>query len=329
MCPDQNSGQRGGQEQRRVYQSELWVQNYFFVDLPATDPNYIARGSRHDAAHCCSGKLHVRLRTVDPLFIGSGFQELEGGSFVRQPLIEGDSAVIPASGLKGAVRQICRAVSASCVPNETYSVPVFREGKRKWDEHHITLPEHSRSACRGDLACIVCDMFGRMGWSGKVFFGDLTAEHPGTARYKAAQQYSPHPEDPAYRGENGAHRYKFYRTVIPVISGRQQFELLRAVQPGTVFTGEITYRGLDARELALLMYGLGQSRTISLKLGGYRNEGFGTVNLELSGEELDPEALAAEHRKNAGAAAEAGIAQLEAGMTYKTVLEDRKERGRA
>ena len=55
-----------------------WIQNYFFVDMPATDSRYIYREKRQDAAHRLSGMLKVRLVTVDPLFIGSGFQELEG-----------------------------------------------------------------------------------------------------------------------------------------------------------------------------------------------------------------------------------------------------------
>ena len=66
------------------YQNSNWIQNYFFVDMPATDSRYMRRDKRRDAAHQYSGMLKVRLVTVDPLFIGSGFQELENGQFVRR-----------------------------------------------------------------------------------------------------------------------------------------------------------------------------------------------------------------------------------------------------
>lgn len=290
------------------YHNSNWVQNYFFVDMPSTDASYVSRANRRDKTHNLSGMLKVRLVTADPLFIGSGFKELEDGQFVKQMLAENGKPIIPGSGLKGAVRQICRAVSHSCVPMEAT---------------RINLPSGTKLQCKPekkaefDKSCIVCDMFGKMGWSSKVFFSDLTAESAETKRFNAAQQFLPHPDAEKYMDEKDYHAFKFYKTKISAVT-KPQTDLLRAVPPKTVFTGEITYQHLDETELGLLLFGLGQSRTISLKLGGYRNEGFGTVNLTLTFDEIaDPLALAKGYIASLDEWLKYSIKQLESDMPYK------------
>lgn len=296
------------------YQNNNWIQNYFFVDFTVTDHHYVSRDRRRDASHKFSGILKVRLVTVDPLFIGSGFQELEDGQFVKQTLTEHGRSVIPGSSLKGAVRQICRAVSQSCVPQETW------KSRRPCKP---IIPNDTKFQCRSsdnpkqDSACIVCDMFGKMGWCSKVFFSDLVAENGKTECLEAAQQFAPHPDTEKYLNENGCHKYKFYKTAISEVTMPKK-DKLRAVLPKTVFTGEITYRNLDKKELGLLLFGLGQSRTISLKLGGYRNEGFGTVNITLDSDQIsDMPALVNEYTASIDNKLRSIISQLEGGMAYK------------
>lgn len=291
-----------------------WIQNYDFIELPSTNSEYINRTQRRDSKHNLSGILKVRLITADPLFIGSGFQELEGNEFVNQTLNENGRPVIPGSGLKGAVRQICRAVSESCVPKEFYKL-----GREKVN---IKLPKGSNMQCasKQDSACIMCDMFGKMGWSSKVFFGDLIADSGKTERYQAAQLFAPHPNAEKYLDNDGCHRFKFYYTDIRSDDKNYpQHDLLRAVPPKTVFTSEITYRNLDERELELLMFGLGQSGTFSLKLGGYRNEGFGTVNLTITSDTVsDTRALANSYIDSVDDTIYKNIVKLEHIMAYKT-----------
>lgn len=292
------------------YRNDNWIQNYFFVDFPATDQRYVYRGKRRDVAHQLSGMLKVKLATVDPLFIGSGFQELEGGEFVKQTLTEHGRPIIPGSSFKGAVRHICRAVSKSCVPCK-----IDKEGK----PIDIVIPEDTNVQCmpKADNACIVCDMFGKMGWGSKVFFSDLLAECETTARFQAAQQFAPHPDAKKYY-EKGCHKLKFYKTKIDEVTIPKK-DILRAVVPKTVFTGEISYRNLDEKELGLLLFGLGQSGTISLKLGGYRNEGFGTVNISLDSEQIsDVPALVKKYTASVDDELNNRISQLEVGMPYKT-----------
>lgn len=290
------------------YKNSNWIQNYFFVDFPVTDSQYVYRNTRRDAAHRFSGILTAQLVTVDPLFIGSGFQELENGQFVKQTLTEHGSPIIPGSSLKGAVRQICRAVSQSCVPQESCKINLPKDTMRQ------CKPERKSEL---DHACIICDMFGKMGWCSKVFFSDLIAENGRTERFRAAQQFAPHPDAEKYLDEDGYHAYKFYKTAISAVT-KPQNELLRAVPPKTVFTGEITYRNLDKQELGLLLFGLGQSGTISLKLGGYRNEGFGTVNITLVSDQIsDPLAMTKEYIDCVDDALVFGIGPLENGMPYK------------
>lgn len=116
--------------------------------------------------------------------------------------------------------------------------------------------------------------------------------------------------------ENGCHKYKFYKTKIDEVT-KPQTEQLRAVSPNVVFTGEITYQNLDEKELGLL-FGLGGSRTILLKIGGYRNEGFGTVNITLDSVQIsDISALIKEYIGSLYDDLLKKIKQLEAGMSYK------------
>lgn len=299
------------------YRNINWIQNYFFVDFPVTDSRYVSRDKRRDAEHRLSGILKVQLVTVDPLFIGSGFQELEDGQFVKQTLTENDKPIVPGSSLKGAVRQICRAVSQSCVPQESWK---SQEMKRLCKTR---IPDDTKFQCRlgdnpkQDSACIVCDMFGKMGWGSKVFFSDLIAESERTDLFHAAHQFAPHPDAEKYLDTAGYHAYKFYRTVIDEVT-KPQKDILRAVPPKTVFTGEITYRNLDKKELGLLLFGLGQSGKMSLKLGGYRNEGFGTVNITLTSDQIsDPLAMTDEYIASVDDMLKYGIEQLEVGMPYK------------
>ena len=283
-----------------------WVENYFFIEMPRTFTDYVTSQTRRSSSYRYSGKLQVRLITADPLFIGSGFQELENGKFVKQTMIENGRLLIPGSSLKGAVRQICRVISHSCVPKE----------------NRINLPPGTKKQCRDQEACIVCDMFGKMGWCSKVFFSDLTSESDHTEIIFAARQFSPHPDAKKYKDDEGYHSYKLYKTKIDTKSNPQD-EKLRAVPPGTVFFGEISYRNLDERELELLLFALGQTKTISLKIGGYRNEGFGTVNLELTSEDIpDIEATAKKYAERIERVDEdtfltENITYLEQGMPYK------------
>lgn len=83
-----------------------------------------------------------------------------------------------------------------------------------------------------------------------------------------------YPDAKKYLDEHSCRRYKFYKTNISEVTEFKK-DQLRAVPPKTVFTGEITYRDPNKEELGLLLFGLGQSQKISLKSGGYRNEGFG------------------------------------------------------
>jgi CRISPR/Cas system CSM-associated protein Csm3 (group 7 of RAMP superfamily) len=156
-----------------------------------------------------------------------------------------------------------------------------------------------------------------MGWSSKIFFGDLIAESEGTACVRAAHQFTPHPDAEKYLDTAGYHAYKFYKTKIDEVTIPKN-DILRAVPPKTVFTGEITYRNLDKKELGLLLFGLGQSKSISLKLGGYRNEGFGTVNITLASDQIsDPLSLTKEYIDSVDKTLVFGIEQLEDDMPYK------------
>ena len=279
-----------------------------FVPCLPTDAQYMLRKNRRGAAHRLSCRLSVTLVTVSPLFIGSGTQVTEqtedGPHIVRQTLTENGRAVIPGSGLRGAVRQICRAVSHSCMPPE--------RGLR------LQLPPGTLRACipqkepPADTGCIVCDLFGKPGWASKVSFGDLvSAADPPTVRIRMPRQRAALQEN---AGQSGFYAYKFYRTDT-ASAENPDGERIRAAGCGVTFTGEIICRNLSEEELDLLLFALGQSHAIALKLGAFRNAGLGTVRLSLTSDEIsDIAARAGQYEANPDAGIRRNIAVLKAHM---------------
>ena len=123
-------------------------------------------------------------------------------------------------------------------------------------------------------------MFGSMRLGSKVTVTDFTADTCETAACLVPQQNNPHMEKDHYK-QNGYHfGYKFYRTECEPRDSLTKDNRIYAVPAGPVFTGSIRFKGLRKKQLKLLLCSLGiGGHAFSHKLGGYRADGFGTVNL--------------------------------------------------
>lgn len=258
--------------------------NYDFVPFPETvNCSYLKDISKRSGEY--SGVISLKIKAVDHLYIGTGNVDFDSRTGLSaKTMIEDGHAVIPGSSVKGAIRHVARAISDGCIEAS--------EGIR------LSLASKQRGKCymppklEPDLKiCIVCDMFGMMGLGSKISVSDFTAENCTTVQRKVPTQYSPQPDKPCYKEDERHIGYKFYYTECDSREMLPHYDTIYAVKAGTVFTGEIRFIGLDETELYLLLFSIGlggiqyqdgdgnlQTVKFSHKLGGYRADGYGTVN---------------------------------------------------
>ncbi len=265
--------------------------NYGFVEF--LKPQFFIDGKtrRRKPAVPYYGYLDLEIVTVDPLFIGSGMSQLEKDDIYAETMHENGRLLIPGSSLKGAVRQLCRAMSRSCIPD---AKEVRKVGK--FEEKRVTkIPSDFVLDCKASdqKLCIVCDMFGRLSAASKVRFTDFYAEGDGMVPLYVPQQFSPDKSKSSYL-YNDVHRgYKFYNTHCQKRSAAKSIAI-KAAGKGTSFFGRVYFKDLHERELQLLLFGLTQSRLFDLKLGGYKADGLGTVKLYCSQFVLNGESVGAD-----------------------------------
>lgn len=293
--------------------------NYSFVRFPEK-PNvrYISSlkermGAQDDSY---TGYLDLEITTVDYLHIGSGFSHLDHKKLISEVARENQSLIIPGSSLKGAVRQICRAISDGCIPKE----------------REIKLQSRQRAQC--DLqketfhCCIVCDMFGGMSLGSKIRFTDLTAQKNNVECIPVCVQFSPNAKASSYQYNCADNRkyhigYKFYYTYCDKAGGAT--EEIEVVSKNVPFMGRVYFKQFRLEELCLFMHALGFYQNFSLKLGGYKNAGLGTVRTKcckfvVNGKVENPEKAydyAKQYYDNCTDEAYAHIRDLETIMEYK------------
>lgn len=259
--------------------------NFDFVDFPKQVNTHYIKELKQRLGEF-SGIIRLQIKTVDLLYLGNGFVEYEDKKGISsRSMTENKKAVIPGSAVKGAIRHVARAISDGCIPNEK----------------DLNLPRELKLKCKPTASkeeplhiCIICDMFGAMGLGSKISISDFTSECCETKQCNVPAQFSPNINSDFYK-ENGCHiGYKFYYTNCESRSMLRQSTTIYAIPKGTVFTGDIHFHGLDKTELQLLMHSLGiGGEYFSHKLGGYRADGFGTVNFTcigfiLNGKECTP-----------------------------------------
>lgn len=230
--------------------------NYDFI--PFIKPEVFKPASKEQF----SGYIEVELIAVDKLFIGSGMSHFDGTTISDTTLQEDGKLIIPGSSLKGAIRHISRAVSPSCIP----------------DVKKYEVEDGYFKQCKKDDCCIVCDMFGMMSKASKIRFTDLVSENGKTVKVKVSQQHGPNKNTKKYKDGQKYIGYKFYYTDCEK-RNIQKIDNIEAVPEKTSFIGKIFFKELYEKELQLLMFSLTFSGLISIKLGKYKADGFGTCNI--------------------------------------------------
>ncbi len=221
-----------------------------------------------------SGSITLEMTAVDNIYLGSGFIDYNGGlGLIGTTVEELNKAIIPGSSVKGAVRHVARAISDGCI---LQSEKQHLELTKKQTFSCVPMPKNDKSF----HVCIVCDMFGTMGLKSKLSFSDFVADKYEVIRCQVPLQFSPNVQAPFYLEDRLHKGYKFYYTKCEN-QVSDKLETITAVKKGAVFTSKITFDGLDENELTLFLHSLGISgEYFSHKIGGYKADGFGTVNFK-------------------------------------------------
>ncbi len=235
------------------------------------------------------GSIDLEIICCTDIYIGSGFSYMPENSseFVYRTVMFDGKPIIPGSSLKGVVRNMASAASNGCIP----SVKA---------EQLPSGIKPIRCSIK-DGFCIVCDMFGTMGKGSKVIFSDMHSDNAVLQIRKMNVQFTP---KNAYTDENGVSLgYKFYCT------GENSYEMpnkvnVQVVKKGAVFKGRVHFKKLTEEQLSLLMFSLGldeaEGQDIHLKIGGFKNEGIGEVQVRAfafscEGMKRTPSELAAQY----------------------------------
>ena len=247
---------------------------YTFISFPDQIVRDEVPGHHVIKPDLLAGTLAFSLRTLTPLFVSSGQVALSedlrlppGNVAQAHYRINGRPA-IPASSLKGAVRSVVEAVSASCLG-------VTRV--RPYD-----LPKTFKKPCSRHAACPACILFGMGGneaYLGQVRFEDALLTDGQMILYRLPALYRPRPNAPIYRDERRQYKgRKFYRHGRPRAADKGgQSEVIRN---GSTLTGQITFTNLSDDQLGLLVYAMGLGGQFRLKLGGGKPACLGSLHLQ-------------------------------------------------
>ncbi|MBP5604480.1 MAG: hypothetical protein J6X60_02910 [Ruminiclostridium sp.] len=258
--------------------------NFDFVSFPKeVNTQYITDINNRKGEF--SGTIQLEMTAVDNIYCGSGnvgFDKNDG--LTTSTLIEGEKCIIPGSSIKGAVRQVARAISDGCIKGTEKGLYIKKEQRY---ECNLKDPKKNRYV---DNICIICDMFGMMSLSSKIAVSDFVSEKYELVKCDMPDLFTPNINSSYYKEDNVHLGYKFYYTRCDDRSSLPHNNVVYAVKKGTVFEGEVRFKYLDKKELNLLMYSLGIIKDdFSHKIGGYRADGFGTVNFFCKGFVLNSE----------------------------------------
>jgi hypothetical protein len=215
-----------------------------------------------------NGVMMGVITALSPVHVGSGQIELTGRrepSLVKAHLRSGGRPVIPGSSLKGSIRSIVEAISASCIR--------ITRARRNQQPREVV-------ACR-DLneLCVACRMFGALGYQGQVRFSDAVQREERTEIIKVPPFYAPRSRERLYYEGGRIKGRKFYEHG-ELATGNVPIEVCPA---GSRFYFTVRFDNLAKAELGLLLIALGQGvPKLHPKLGGGKPACCGSIEITVS-----------------------------------------------
>ena len=273
------------------------------------------------------GKLRVTIECVTPVHFGSGqltFDE-KTRRFSYALLKENGRIALPGSSIKGMLRSVFEAVTASCVLNAPRALPQ-QVGKLSACRKSSDL----RPAC-SDL-CPACSVFGCLSYKGKLTFSAFYTEaepislniptleqpfrtypRPGrgerdlrtgnerlyyggfrdirgldVARMSKSEFLKRKDKEPKSGGNYYGRKFYKHSGNWKTLTARTNKDSYECLPIGTSLDGNIVYQGLSEDELGALFFtlGLGWPQPIFHKLGYAKPAYLGSVKLNVAQEAL-------------------------------------------
>jgi len=228
------------------------------------------RPAGHDdfEAGLVSGTITGVITALTPVHVASGQIELTGKR--EPPLVKahvrvGGRPVIPGSSLKGSIRSIVEAISASCI----------RITRARRDQQ----PREAVACQKLDQLCVACRMFGALGYQGQVRFLDAVLRGNRTEIIQVPSFYAPRPRERLYYEGGQIKGRKFYEHG-KLARGNVPIEVCPV---GSRFDFSVQFDNLAPAELGLLLIALGQGDSrLRLKLGGGKPACCGSIEIALT-----------------------------------------------
>ncbi len=244
---------------------------YEFVGFPSKRPDRKSGvGQDRIGRNLLSGRLELTMQTLTPVHVGSGYTDfvkagaqeylaaLQASKRVRDNETLRRRYLIPGSSIKGAVRSIVEAITASCV----------RIVQNKYRRY---LPSGYVGCSQEDELCLACRLFGAQDYQGHVSFEDAVAPPGSLVSVETPLLWAP------ARSKQGR---KFYPHAKPA----QGADPRTCIKTGTQLPLRIHFINLSEAELGVLLTALGLHPKYSfpIKLGGGKPVGLGSVKLTLN-----------------------------------------------
>jgi CRISPR/Cas system CSM-associated protein Csm3 (group 7 of RAMP superfamily) len=222
-----------------------------------------------------SGEIEAELVALQPLHIGTGSLALPadlGLDDSPYPMVQAFfrtgpeyKQAIPAASLKGVVRSVIEAITASCINKA-------RQRGRYGSRVNRSERECQYRPDRGwTQLCVACSMFGAMGYQGQVSFEDAPQIAGGHTAIAIPPQRQPKPRD-------SQRKFYYHSQVKP---GVWPLEVCSA---GSRFELRAHFHNLTEAEVGLLLVALGEpagdGHRLCLKVGGAKNAGLGSARVE-------------------------------------------------
>ncbi len=234
----------------------------------------------HPAGHhrykdgAVGGTLRGEIHVLSPIHVASGTLEMQrdpDAPLYKAHVRCGERVVIPGSTLKGAVRSVVEAISASCVR-------ITRVRRNQ-------LPRGTQGCHNEKRLCVACRMFGSLGYQGQIRFADAPLR-PGhrTGLAHMPSLYAPRTRAGGVYVERGQIKgRKFYHHGQPA-QGNVPVEVCPT---HSVLDFTLHFDNLASAELGLLLTALGLGAPpLTLKLGSGKPACYGSIRMSLSSLEI-------------------------------------------
>lgn len=243
-----------------------------------------------------SGKIKCTLLNITPIFIG-GEKTISNKHSTELFLKNKKNYIIPASSLKGEIRNIIEAITHSCIKSKS------------------EIPKEFEPCNNSQKLCFACRLFGtiienasndsnKLAYSGRIYFSDAKLPISGNPTKKIVLKPLGSPNESLkkyYLDKNNKMRgrkfywhhedkinknYSEYKKSIEDVREKPTNSTINILEPLKKFSFEINFKSLTDVELGVLIYALELEKGLLHKIGRGKALGLGSCKITIDSFEL-------------------------------------------